>query len=86
MCGEGGGMNVEWYGGKLENDTSTLDRLDDVFWALSNENESSLVRVEFENAAEGLLGHLGEIRLFGVVKQDPCHGAVLGLLAAHEFR
>ena len=84
--GESRGVGVQWHGGELENYTATLDGLDDVVWALCNENKARLMGVELQNAAKSLLGYLGKIRFLGIVKQNPCDSTVLRLLAADELR
>jgi hypothetical protein len=77
---------MERHGSELENDTAALDWFNDVFGGLGNENKACLVRVEFQDTTERLLGHLRKIRLLGIVKQNPGDGAVLGLLATDELR
>ena len=81
---EGGAVRVETYRETLEEYTATLNGLDEVFGALRNKTETRLVRVEFENTAEGLLGHNGKI--IGVIEKHPRERAGDGANTADEFR
>jgi hypothetical protein len=63
-------MDFEIHRTTSEHDTPTLDRFNEVLTALRNETESGLMRMEFQNTAESLLGDHGKI--VGVIEEYPC--------------
>jgi hypothetical protein len=54
-------MGCQGHGATLEHHTPALNRLDEVFGALGNEDKAGLVGMEFQNPTESLLCHHREI-------------------------
>lgn len=73
---------------ELENDTATLNRLDEVLRALGDETEAGLVCIELHDAAEGLLDDhvVLAVDVVGIIEEHPGGRTGNGAALAHEFR
>ena len=81
-------VDVKRHGMELENNTATLDRLDEVLGTLGNETETGLVGIEFHDTPEGLLDNhmVLAVDVVGVIEEHPGGGAGDGAALADELR
>jgi hypothetical protein len=71
-----------WF--TLEHNAAALNGFDEVFGCLCHKTEAGLMRMEFQNASQGLLGDHGKV--IGIIQKNPGRGSGHGSHTPHKFR